>query len=1624
MLKKILKYTFRTLLVILLVLMLVPALLYIPAVQDFVRGKAVGYASRTLGMDLSVERLRLSFPLRLSVDNTLLTDKGDTLLSCGHLSLEVAVWPLLRKEVAVRSLELAKLAAHYRDSTAGMDLKVAAGQFAVNDCRVGLPAKTVGISRIALTDGDVFLNTAESAPAEKADSAATLPWQIDVGKLTVANLAFGMRTAPAVTDLSVRLPDGEVDSCRVLLDSRQVSVKSILLNRGGYAYLTAPADAGEKAPDKTAVPDKKTASNKTTAQSKAAPSDKTATQGKAAHPDKTAAADNASSPHDAAADDGEAPALPWTVRVGSIALNDNSLEYGTLHHRPAAGFDPAFIVLSPLDLSVDSIYNRGADIALRIRRLAFTERSGLSVRNAAGAFAMDSTGISLSGFELATPLSGIRAEAHAGAGIMRMAPDTPLTADLSASLNTEEIKLLYPQLIPAALDDRIVRIKLSAAGTLGDIKKAGLDISSPGHIDLAVNGTAKNLLAPKRLEAAARFEGEFRDMAFLLEMLPDTALRRRVTIPERLTLRGAADADRGLYSLASTLTADGGQLTLNGRIDPEKQIYDAEVLCDSLPLNRFLPADSLGALDFTLTAGGAGFDPLLPQTRGSVRMRIGRAEYRSHDFGGIELDADLENQHLSGRLYDRDEALRLLLSVSGTLTEREQRIGVSGNVFDFDLADMGITPEQIGGSFALDADASASDAGGMAARLTLDSIVIRSKNRTDRIRRTNVTFGTDTAATRAGLTSGDLTLSFAAPEPLDSLTAAASRSAGVLAQQIRSQHVDMDSLKTVLPDFGLRVSAGRDNILSSFLRTKRIAFSNLDIAGTNCDSLPVSLRMRVEKLAYGSIVLDTLTASAVQNGSRLEYALRVANAPGNLDNIALAGVYGHVVRNTGAVNFYQKNRAGREGFRFGVDAAWNDSLIRASVTPLAPVFGSEPWTVNPGNYLVYRFDGNLSADLDMTHGDQRFAIHTVPETDSLRGIRLDIAGLNIGGALAMLPSAPPVGGVLGAAVTLNTGADSLAVRGDVSVAGLSYDKQRFGDVGLGVRYAQGREQQADVRLTLDGADVLTARGNYRKERESPLDLTASIPGFPLQRADVFLPADMLRLSGILSGKLHAGGTPQRLQLNGGLQFAQTEVRVPMIGTSFRLSSDTIRIDDSRVLFDDFAVTAPNKSPLTIGGYVDLTDFGRITADIALRASDFQFVNVARKEGTAVYGKAYLDLDATAKGPLDELVVRGSVALLKNTDINYVMQDSPMDVKERPQNIVTFVSFRDMDNQSFAEATPTVRIGGMDILLNVDINDDVQAAVDLSADGSNRIDLQGGGNLTFTMNPLGDVSLSGKYVLSGGTVRYNPPVISQKIFKITPDSYVDWVGNAADPAFNITAVETVRASVSADGQDSRSVNFNISINIRNTLNDLEVSFGLSAPEDLTMQNQLNSLTAEQRANQAMNLLIYNTYTGPGTTAKVSTENPLNSFIQKELNQWAQNNLKGVDLSFGVDTYDQTANGGTQRTDYSYKVSKNLFNNRVRAVIGGKFSTDADPTENLKENLIDDISLEYMVTKRDNMFVKLFRHTDYESILEGEVIETGVGFVIRKKMLKITDLFRFMKNKVQTQAAPPAKTAANE
>ena len=56
------------------------------------------------------------------------------------------------------------------------------------------------------------------------------------------------------------------------------------------------------------------------------------------------------------------------------------------------------------------------------------------------------------------------------------------------------------------------------------------------------------------------------------------------------------------------------------------------------------------------------------------------------------------------------------------------------------------------------------------------------------------------------------------------------------------------------------------------------------------------------------------------------------------------------------------------------------------------------------------------------------------------------------------------------------------------------------------------------------------------------------------------------------------------------------------------------------------------------------------------------------------------------------------------------------------------------------------------------------------------------------------------------------------------------------------------------------------------------------------------------------------------------------------------------------------------------------------------------------MINDISFEYMINRSGSMYVKLFRKVGYESVLEGEVTQTGVGFVYKRKLKSLRDIFK--------------------
>jgi hypothetical protein len=61
----------------------------------------------------------------------------------------------------------------------------------------------------------------------------------------------------------------------------------------------------------------------------------------------------------------------------------------------------------------------------------------------------------------------------------------------------------------------------------------------------------------------------------------------------------------------------------------------------------------------------------------------------------------------------------------------------------------------------------------------------------------------------------------------------------------------------------------------------------------------------------------------------------------------------------------------------------------------------------------------------------------------------------------------------------------------------------------------------------------------------------------------------------------------------------------------------------------------------------------------------------------------------------------------------------------------------------------------------------------------------------------------------------------------------------------------------------------------------------------------------------------------------------------------------------------------------------------------------------------VAIEYRLDESGTRYVKLFHDKNYESVLEGEVIETGLGVVLRKKVSNLGELFIFKKKKEEDE-----------
>ena len=171
-------------------------------------------------------------------------------------------------------------------------------------------------------------------------------------------------------------------------------------------------------------------------------------------------------------------------------------------------------------------------------------------------------------------------------------------------------------------------------------------------------------------------------------------------------------------------------------------------------------------------------------------------------------------------------------------------------------------------------------------------------------------------------------------------------------------------------------------------------------------------------------------------------------------------------------------------------------------------------------------------------------------------------------------------------------------------------------------------------------------------------------------------------------------------------------------------------------------------------------------------------------------------------------------------------------------------------------------------------------------------------------------------------------------------------------------------------------------------------------------------------QVFALLLLNRFIGEnpfkseaeGITASGLARQSASRILSEQLNNIAGDLISGFELDFNLESSeDYTSGEKNTKTDLNVGLSKKLLNDRLKITIGSNIGLEGAARQNEQvSNFAGDLSADYLLTKDGRYKVRAYRKNRYQVALEGQVIETGVGFIITMDYNKFSELFKNKKN----------------
>lgn len=236
--KRWIKWIGIVLLIPIALVLLLSVLLYVPAFQNFVVKQVTHYASKTTGMQIGFDRIRLSFPLDLTLQGVrLIEPPADTLFMLQSLTVRVKPLPLIKKEVVVEALDLRNVRANTGTFIEGMEIKGLVGKLYATSDGINLKEEEAVLNKIELSDAALTLFLTDTT--SKKDTASTpVNWKLRLDEIALDRIAFAMQMPADSLRMSTYIDQARLRDGRVDLAGSRYTAKRFTLAKSTFNYDT------------------------------------------------------------------------------------------------------------------------------------------------------------------------------------------------------------------------------------------------------------------------------------------------------------------------------------------------------------------------------------------------------------------------------------------------------------------------------------------------------------------------------------------------------------------------------------------------------------------------------------------------------------------------------------------------------------------------------------------------------------------------------------------------------------------------------------------------------------------------------------------------------------------------------------------------------------------------------------------------------------------------------------------------------------------------------------------------------------------------------------------------------------------------------------------------------------------------------------------------------------------------------------------------------------------------------------------------------------------------------------------------------------------------------------------